>query len=133
MLAKFDDKATSLHAGANVAPFYSYMLIIQQFSQSTVELQSKSILLCIETLLTCTESMKTLATQAAAALQAPLQGLFSKFSVFYAYAETFHIHASTVLSMFVRSYHTFVLRTFVQRTGRRSVVHVICKIEDQEY
>ena len=57
-------------------PFYRYMLIIQQFSESSVIIQSKSILICIKTLLTCTESNKTFIKKASAALQAPLQNHF---------------------------------------------------------
>ena len=38
MLAKFDDKATPHHAGANLA------------AQHSIEIQSKSIMICIKTL-----------------------------------------------------------------------------------
>ena len=75
MIAKFDDKPTPIHVGANLAAFLLIHVILQQLSQGTVKMQYKSILIqvCIKTLLTCTESKKTLAKTAAAALQAPLQ------------------------------------------------------------
>ena len=56
--------------------FYWYMLIIQQNLESTVKIQSKSILIYIKTFWTCTENKKTFIEKASAALQTPLQNRF---------------------------------------------------------